>query len=50
MATEDDHLVAVNGRAVECALIGQDLLGLHETQLVDVDFGEPVGEIIVNSP
>lgn len=50
MASENYHFIAVNFATVECSFIGQDFLSLHDSQFVNVNFGQLVREIIMNSP
>lgn len=47
-ASEDDHFVTVHSYAVEGSFVGLDLLGLHAPEFMDVNFSEPVCEIVMD--
>jgi hypothetical protein len=49
MASVDNKFISVGGSAMKCSLIRHKFFRLHNTELMNIDFGKPVGKIIVNT-
>lgn len=47
-ASKDNHFVAISSSTVESSTIRLNLFSLHIAKLVNVDFCEPICEIVMN--